>query len=1094
MDRSSNVRIGILVGDFNDPFWAQVLEGTYQAAQSLQIDIFTIYENLPEQPSEEQEAALLEELLILKPEILLDCGMPVNVARRLLDEGSTLVHLVETDIQNPRSFSPIGLYDAAFMAGSYLAETLQQQGKILVVGGKPTSRRPELGQSRIKGFLSALADSPQIYIEHISSGWLQAMAYNAVDSYLQNHTTDPFNAIFGISDTIAVAARDAARDRGCLTPTTQIVGINGDPFALAAIASGTMSATIETSGIDLGRDAVNLAYNISRGQISAAHYPYRLRLVTPQNVLQVSAEKLIATTDLPNRLVIANRKMEQERYRQLETSLEINRRVGSILDLDMLSQQIAELIKTSYGYDEVQLYRWDDELGLLVTATSRQQAELGRKISEDSPLKDVLRRGAPLFIPDMQKMPPLAAPGEQQKNYSRLILPVHFSEKITHLLDLKSSQAKFHTRQDLIGLQSLADQFGVAIRNAELYQEAIHLSEEALRAKTRAEQADNLKTRLLANVSHELRTPLNIILGYSQSALAKPNPYQFELPQKLQTDLLHIQESGEHLVRLINDLLDLSRAEINALDLFIEVVNPNKLFSEAFHSIADSPTNNPDVTWRLDLPDHLPSIHVDPLRIRQILLNLLSNARKFTQSGEITLGADISLPHLHVWVKDTGHGIPADAQEKIFEPFFTAQNAGQRPEGIGLGLSITRRLVALHGGSLSLDSQAGQGSTFHIYLPLPNLSEEKLPAVFNPNAEPVALLISHQQNISPALARLCERQNLQPVYLHNSDGLANLLSQVEPHIIAWDIEHASPGDWSLIQTLRYHPHLCQLPFLLLSSDEAPDKRIETMMTNVLMKPVQANTLLKFIHAMQPSRRGGSILIVDDDPIARQMYEAILVKDLPDYQIVSLPGGAEALRYLSSETPSMILLDLMMPEVDGFKVLEVIRSQSRTAVVPVLVMSGQMLSYKDVKRLNYDRVVFQPKDVLTPEEISTRLTQTLSGNDALPSATSELVKRALVFIQQNYDRTFTLPDIAHEVGVSKNYLSQIFREEMGVALWDYLNRYRVSKAKELLHTTTVPITEISLRVGFEDFSYFGRVFNKYCACSPRAFRQQARPTG
>ena len=299
---------------------------------------------------------------------------------------------------------------------------------------------------------------------------------------------------------------------------------------------------------------------------------------------------------------------------------------------------------------------------------------------------------------------------------ARVILPIRLGNSLLGLLDLHACQPAQHTRQELIGLQVLAEQLGIAIRNAELYAQA-------LQARATAEKADQLKTRLLANVSHELRTPLNIILGYSQSALANPNPYDIELPPALQHDMGQIYNSGEHLLRLINDLLDLSRAEIDELSLVLETIAPRSFLEDVFHSFAGSAATE-QVNWLLQLPERLPLIQADPVRLRQILLNLLANARKFTRSGHILLGAAVEPPRLHIWIEDTGVGIPASQKEQVFEPFVTVERMGRRSDGIGLGLAVTRRLVALHRGSITLESQVGQGSgsTFHIYLPLPSLS------------------------------------------------------------------------------------------------------------------------------------------------------------------------------------------------------------------------------------------------------------------------------------------------------------------------------------------------------------------------------------
>src|SRR5581483_11783291 len=167
---------------------------------------------------------------------------------------------------------------------------------------------------------------------------------------------------------------------------------------------------------------------------------------------------------------------------------------------------------------------------------------------------------------------------------------------------------------------------------------------------------------------------------------------------------------------------DLSLAEINELDLFPEPIDTHKFLTEVFESMHESLASSDAVAWQLELPSQLPLIQADPVRLRQALLNLLSNARKYTSRGSITLGAAVIPPQLQLWIADTGVGIPVDLQERIFEPFVTSVQSPHRPDGVGLGLSLTRRLVALHGGTMSLESRPGQGSTFHVYLPLPSLA------------------------------------------------------------------------------------------------------------------------------------------------------------------------------------------------------------------------------------------------------------------------------------------------------------------------------------------------------------------------------------
>jgi len=192
------------------------------------------------------------------------------------------------------------------------------------------------------------------------------------------------------------------------------------------------------------------------------------------------------------------------------------------------------------------------------------------------------------------------------------------------------------------------------------------------RRKRLPKKADSLKSRLLANISHELRNPLHIILSCAG---------KIDIPTASYGESQQIQKQALHLMRLINDLLDLSRAEIGELSINTEVVEPVGFLTDVFESVADNLRGDSQVYWHLDLPDYLPLIQADPDRLRQVLLNLLSNARKFTRDGRVELGAEVAAPYLHIWVEDTGSGIPVDQQEEIFEPFVTYSESGRRNEG-----------------------------------------------------------------------------------------------------------------------------------------------------------------------------------------------------------------------------------------------------------------------------------------------------------------------------------------------------------------------------------------------------------------------------
>jgi signal transduction histidine kinase/AraC-like DNA-binding protein len=690
-------------------------------------------------------------------------------------------------------------------------------------------------------------------------------------------------------------------------------------------------------------------------------------------------------------------------------------------------------------------------------------------------------RNEAIFIPNTQRSPRFPLDPRWPNTRARVVLPIRLGQEILGVLDLHSNQSALRTRQELVGLQSLADQLGVAMQNARLYGDAVQ-------ARTSAEKADQLKTRLLANVSHELRTPLNVILGYIQTALTSPNPYKVDIPPELLKDLQHIGRNADHLLHVINDLLDLSRAEIDELDLQPEIIELHSFLVDVFDSIAESVDVSDTVAWRLQLPDRLPSIQADPVRLRQILLNLLSNAAKFTEQGQIVLGADVTPPYMHIWVEDTGQGIPAEQQERIFEPFITAQHQSRQSEGIGLGLSITRRLVSLHRGTMTLESKQNQGSTFHIYLPLPTLSEQ--PATLSASlTQPVLLLVSGCDQVASEIINLSDSQNLEIRRLQPDDKLVTILTEAHPAVIAWDLASATPDDWPIVQQLRHHAQLSQIPFILYGNDEAENGELPPGLTNLVPKPVTGKTLTKAISAMAPVQPVNPILIVDDDSQALELYQEMVSVGLPDHPVRTADNGSAALNVMQEILPGLVILDLMMPGMDGFEVLDWMRANPRTRQIPVLILSGRMLTFDDIKRLEqHTRTTFQSKDILSGEETAATVQRILLDEDMLPTHTSALVKRTVAYLHQNFQEPLSREEIARAVGVSKNYLSHIFRRELGLSPWDYLNRYRIKQARELLTHTDVSITDVAYQVGFNNPAYFSRVFHQQTGVSPSEYRE------
>jgi YesN/AraC family two-component response regulator len=300
------------------------------------------------------------------------------------------------------------------------------------------------------------------------------------------------------------------------------------------------------------------------------------------------------------------------------------------------------------------------------------------------------------------------------------------------------------------------------------------------------------------------------------------------------------------------------------------------------------------------------------------------------------------------------------------------------------------------------------------------------------------------------------------------------------------LAHAVLGDWGLILKIRNQSALCQLPFILFGQEQ--DEKGASGVTGVVTKPLKGQTLVEMIEALRPPVSAGPILIVDDDPQALALYQSIVAQALPGYPIRLADNGSAALAMLGQEIPALMILDLVMPEIDGFAILAQMRANSRTCHVPVLVISGQILSAEDLKRLDHAQVVFQSKDILSDNETAAGVYRLLQGDDRLPQPTSLLVKHTIAYLQQNYAQRLTRQQMAKAVGVSEDYLGRIFLQELGLSPMEYLNRYRIKEAKVLLRHTCASVTDIANQVGFDDPAYFSRAFRKQVGLSPRAYRK------
>jgi len=715
------IRIGMGLAP-NDPYWVQVRDAAHQRAQEHGVTLVSVA--VPDETLDSDALlGFLEDLDAQELAALIMHSLSSLLPLALAERGLPLVIADDTNLDHRLIVGPIGMYDAACLATRFICGRITGPAQVLLVGGLQSKLHTT--RERIRGFHDILAGFPDLHVTHVLTDWrydeVMEQFLEDAPAWQAHFAEQRVAAIFGLSDSLALAARDAGRQLGFVDEHTLVVGINGDPLAVAAIIDGGMHATVDTSPTQLGRDLVDYGVMAARGTPFPCRFPYTLELVTAENAAQVAARKLVEIADLPSRLVNVNLRQEQDRLVQLQTSIDINRRVGSILDSEQLLLELADIIRTRYSYDHSELFHWCEERqslhrhrpgapSLQPSATTDEYIAL----AQSGVLGKALLGNQPIYIPDVRFSTRFSPESRWPDTQTRVILPVRVGGRAIGVLDLHSNQKTLHTAVELDALQSLADQLGVAIQNARLYAEAVI-------AKTAAERANHLKTRLLANASHELRTPLNIILGYSEAALAEPSPYSTELPGDLRADLRYIHQSGSHLVRLVDDLLSLSLAEIGALDTVAQELDSRTFLTEVFKAMAGSQRSG-NVLWRLELPDALPALHADPVRLRQVLLNLLANAAEHTADGHILLRAAAQAARLDIWIEDTGRGIDAvsrDALNGYLSALRSDESALERhPFGMGLGLSVAYHIIRLHGGRLHLQSRPGHGTVAHVQLPL----------------------------------------------------------------------------------------------------------------------------------------------------------------------------------------------------------------------------------------------------------------------------------------------------------------------------------------------------------------------------------------
>jgi signal transduction histidine kinase/DNA-binding response OmpR family regulator len=652
---------------------------------------------------------------------------------------------------------------------------------------------------------------------------------------------------------------------------------------------------------------------------------------------------------------------------QLEALAEVGEAISSTLVPDeVLTTIVSHAVELS-GTDGGSLMEFDEATGLfgvrtaygtsleVIEALRAAQIHIDRTwVGRAARSREVLQ------IPDLHAVPRPLDPHLEVLHASGwrslVAIPLVRPDRVVGALVVRRKSTGPFSEETCELLAAFASQSAVALTNARLYQQ---LEQQSLELA----EASQHKSEFLASMSHELRTPLNAVIGFSEVLLERMFG---DLNERQEDYLEDIHAAGRHLLALLGDILDLSKIEAGRMELDLTTFPMDDVLVQALALVRERAALH-GIRLTLDAAAIGP-VTADELRLKQVLLNLLSNAVKFTpDGGSVEVRAWRDGDEVDVTVTDTGVGIDPADQDRIFDSFQQGERSVSSSEGTGLGLTLSRRIIELHGGRLWLSSTQGEGSTFGISIPQPEdaapPAEDDRWMLDDASATGPTVVVIEDDPRSAELVELHLRAaGLRAVGAATGEQGLELARSEHPVAVVLDIHLPGMDGWEVLTELKSDPVTADVPVVVVSVEPERGRGFALGATEYLVKPVSGDHLLAAVTRLLPQRRPDdstdtgrlSVVVVDDDPLALKLVRSTL--EPLGWEVHTCAGGQQAADVVRAVAPSVVVMDLLMPQVDGFAVIDELRPERASDGPPIVVLTAKSLTPQDRSRLE-GRIAF-----------------------------------------------------------------------------------------------------------------------------------------